>query len=186
MPIEPADLERLLDPSFLDHLESRSMQELRTLRSSVQEAEGALSYIRRLVQGRLDIVAAERARRAEGRDRAEGDQDPAALVDSLSSILADSGVRGGAGSGRLPMQMNPGEQAAALVADLDRRIDAGKLTDLASVPDPELVDLTEELAAIERQMSDHRRALHERIDRLQAELVRRYRSGEASVDSLLA
>ena len=34
-------------------------------------------------------------------------------------------------------------------------------------------------------MSRRRRSLHERIDALQAEITRRYRTGEASVESLL-
>ena len=38
---------------------------------------------------------------------------------------------------------------------------------------------------LERHVSGQRRALHERIDALQEELVRRYKTGEASVDSLL-
>jgi hypothetical protein len=37
----------------------------------------------------------------------------------------------------------------------------------------------------ENDLSALRRRLHERIDALQAEIGRRYRDGEASVDSLL-
>ena len=45
--------------------------------------------------------------------------------------------------------------------------------------------VTEELAQFERNVSARRRAMFDRIDALQAEIVRRYRSGEANVDSLL-
>lgn len=41
------------------------------------------------------------------------------------------------------------------------------------------------MGALERRLSDSRRDLHRRIDRIQDELVGRYRSG-ASVDDLLS
>ena len=55
---------------------------------------------------------------------------------------------------------------------------------------PELEDsilevMAENLATLEREVSVERRRLHDVFDRLQAELVRRYRSGVASVDGLL-
>ncbi|MEJ7800896.1 MAG: hypothetical protein WKF60_10265, partial [Ilumatobacter sp.] len=49
----------------------------------------------------------------------------------------------------------------------------------------ELLHLDEQLTAFERQVSDDRRERYERLDALSAELVRRYREGEASVDGLL-
>ncbi|MHB1444175.1 MAG: RsiG family protein [Acidimicrobiales bacterium] len=178
MSIEPADLARFLDPSFLDDLESRTMAQLRAARSELQEAEGAISYLRRLVQGRLDIVAAERQRRTGGFDGGGA----ADLLEQLPGILADSGSRSG---NRLLSQFEPGDMAAGLVAELDRNIDPAQLTDLPALSDEVLAELTDSMAVIERQLSDSRRAIHDRIDRFQAELVRRYQSGEASVDSLL-
>jgi hypothetical protein len=41
------------------------------------------------------------------------------------------------------------------------------------------------LEALEREISDRRRQFFDRIDTLQAEITRRYRTGEASVESLL-
>ncbi len=178
MPIEPSDLARFLDPSFLDDLEKRTMAQLRQARSELQEAEGAISYVRRVVQGRLDIVAAERQRRAGGSDGGGA----ADILEQLPGILADSGSRS---SNRLLSQLDPGDMAAALVADLDRSIDPAQLTDLPALSDEVLAELTDSMAVIERQLSANRRAVHDRIDRFQAELVRRYQSGEASVDSLL-
>ena len=45
--------------------------------------------------------------------------------------------------------------------------------------------MADQLAAFEQRVSGHRRDLFERIDALQAEITRRYKTGEASVDSLL-
>jgi chaperonin cofactor prefoldin len=50
----------------------------------------------------------------------------------------------------------------------------------------ELRAVGERLTVIEKRISDQRHALHERIDKLQAEIVSRYKTGEASVDGLLA
>ena len=45
--------------------------------------------------------------------------------------------------------------------------------------------LADRLTVIEERISDQRRTLHERIDKLQAEIVSRYKTGEATVDGLL-
>ncbi len=47
-------------------------------------------------------------------------------------------------------------------------------------------DRAERLDVLERSVSSQRKAVFEIVDRLQAEVVRRYRSGEATVDSLLS
>ena len=49
-----------------------------------------------------------------------------------------------------------------------------------------LGDLSKRLEMLERNVSYDRRALHVVIDRLQAEIVERYKSGRASVDGLLS
>jgi hypothetical protein len=51
--------------------------------------------------------------------------------------------------------------------------------------DADLAGLAHDLAAFERKVSEQRRAFFDRIDALQAELTRRYKTGEASVESLL-
>ena len=62
-----ADLERLLEPDYLGDLQSRSIEEIRAMREECRHAEDGLSYVRRQAQGRLDIVASELTRRAEGK-----------------------------------------------------------------------------------------------------------------------
>ena len=53
-----ADLGRLLTDSYLSGIESKSLDDIRALRAECQDAEVTLSYLRRLAQGRLDIVHA--------------------------------------------------------------------------------------------------------------------------------
>ena len=180
MALELPGLDHFLSDSFVEGVEGLSMADLRSARSQLQEAEAAVSYVRRMVQGRLDIVAAERARRSGAASGAAGLDD---LVDQLPGILADEGSRD---SNRLVSQVELGDATSGLIADLDRQIGPDPRTDLTSLSDADLGALTDSLASVERELSGSRRALHERIDALQAELVRRYKSGEATVDSLLS
>lgn len=177
MPLEPADLERLLDPAFMEDLPGRSTEDIRLSRTALQEAEVAISFMRRLLQGRLDIVEAERARRGED------SQDTRSLVESLPDILSEGGRT--SGNGRLPTYINPGEQAAALVVELDRVADPGMLTQVPELSDAALDGIVTALTDLEHEVSGRRRALHERLDAINAELVRRYQTGQASVDTLL-
>jgi RsiG-like len=56
---------------------------------------------------------------------------------------------------------------------------------LEQLSDDELTGLEHELTTFERRVSDDRRDRYDRLDALSAELVRRYREGEATVDGLL-
>ena len=52
-------VDRVLGPGFLDDLDSLTLQELRERRHDAEQEDADLSYIRRLLQGRLDIIRAE-------------------------------------------------------------------------------------------------------------------------------
>ena len=151
------------------------------MRAESQAVETGLSYVRRLAQGRLDIVAADLRRRREGGDP----PDLHSLVEHLPEILGER-VHA-AGVGRLPTLMAPrdDEVTRQLTARLDAIVDANILGALEQLDDDEALALTSQLADLERQVSERRQALFTRIDALQAELTRRYKTGEASVESLL-
>jgi len=57
---------------------------------------------------------------------------------------------------------------------------------MAELNDHELDALSAALEAFEHDRSHERHDLFDRLDALSAELVRRYRDGEASVEGLLA
>src|SRR5207302_112780 len=75
------------------------LPELRTLRRDSQRDEADLSYVRRLLQGRIDILRAELARRGGVRAPAAGEPPvPAAaegpsVVERLPEILRDAPAR---------------------------------------------------------------------------------------------
>jgi hypothetical protein len=174
------DLDRVTSPGFLYDLIHRPMTEVRAMRTECQGIENGLSYVRRVAQGRLDIVAAELQRRREGGDPA----DLHALVERLPGILTERGRTGG--SMRPPQDLTVDTVADSLIADLDRILGPTAFAELGAHPDADLVVVRDELTDFERKLSHQRRAIHDVIDTIQAEITRRYRTGEASVDSLLS
>ena len=77
------------------------------MRAECQEVETGLSLLRRLVQGRLDIVGLELTRRLEGGPPT----DLADLITKLPEVLSDR--THAPGTGRLPQLMSPGEMPAS-------------------------------------------------------------------------
>ena len=167
-----------MDPEYAADLGHLTMEELRARRAECQELEVALSYRRRMAQGRLDIVGAERRRRRTGGAPVDHDH----LVEQLSDILADRTHEPGVG--RLPQLLAPAADELG-TADLDDLAGPGMLSALPDQDEAALDRLVRDLSAYEHDVSAQRRALHERIDVLQGEITRRYRVGEASVESLL-
>lgn len=152
---------------------SLNLAELRAERGRLQATEDAMSFVRRMVQGRLDLVRAERRQRSAG-----GHVD---VQHGLAEIL--SGQVGG-GSSRPPRStLLP--QDHPLLADLDERCERLGFGDLVELPDEVLNQLEAELDGFEHACSAERHALFLRIDALTADLVRRYRDGDATVDGLL-
>lgn len=173
------ELDRLLDPGFAEDLAGVDMAEVRSRRAACQHREESISYLRRIIQVRLDLLGSEMARRQSGEAPIPSDE----LIARLPTILADHGRA--PGFGQPPRELRLPDIDADLEALVDDIIAPGRLNDMASIPSGELESLLERLASLEQDVSTVRRTLHLQIDRLQAEVTRRYRSGEASVDALL-
>lgn len=169
----------LLPDGELDVLGTMSMDRLRERRTECQEAEVRLSYLRRLAQGRLDIIHGELDRRSSG-----AGTDLGAVVESLKDTLATHLTA--SGPGRLPQVLAPDVADPGLTADLDAIAPPARLTDLDHLDEGDVRSLEAALVEFERTVSARRHALHERIDAFQREIVRRYKDGETSVDSLLS
>jgi hypothetical protein len=172
-----ADHDRLLDPAHLVGLEGRPIDEIRALRRACIDYETGLSYLRRLVQGSIDIIEGELSRRQGGQDTS------GELVEALPGLLGEA--RRPPGTGRLTDTLEPPEVDDELAHRYDALVEGGELAHAADLDVPGLHRLLHELHDIEQMVSAKRHAFHHRIDALQAELTRRYRTGEASVDSLL-
>jgi hypothetical protein len=172
-------LEHLLSPDYLEGLSERSLEEVRSMRAECQEAETAVSYLRRMAQGRLDIVHAYLDR--EGEDSIA---DLDSLIEQLPEIIS-GGPQRPAGPGRLPSHMSP-DMDGDFASEVDKVLNADAIAELPTMDRDSLLELGRRLGEIESRSSNERRALHERIDKLQAEIVSRYKTGEASVEGLFA
>ncbi|MCX4747386.1 ABC transporter substrate-binding protein [Kitasatospora sp. NBC_01287] len=166
-------------------IEELGLDALRTLRRDALEQEADLSYLRRLLQGRVDILRAELDRRTLDRHPRPPRSDPLqeTLLHRLPQILADapSNVRQSARHVTLgtPRGEQYQAQADALMGDV-------QLADLAAHASAELLAALDRLTAHEREVSGRRQLLQRTADGCGAEITRRYREGEARVDDLLA
>lgn len=151
------------------------LDDLRALRARLQHDDDVVSYVRRLAQARLDLV------RAELRNRTSGAQD-ANITGELPAILGRH-LTGGAARPPRPAEEFSSHPLALALEDVCA--DAGS-TDLPSMTLEELGTYVAALHAFEQARSAERKDLFVRIDELSAELVRRYRDGEADIDGLLA
>lgn len=151
-----------------------SVDELRAERSRLQGQEDAVSFVRRVAQGRLDLARDERTRRNENRPS----------VDVTTDLAALFGQEHGGGSSRPPRDTAvPLDHP--LVKQLDALCDEIGFGALAALDVVSLDAVIDRLGEFERTCSNERRSLFDRIDALTAELVSRYKSGGASVDTLL-
>ena len=165
-------IDRVLDPAFLDDLGSLDDAALHDRRHDAQQEEVDLSYLRRLLHGRLDMLEDERAHRtgerpAPPRGAARSD---AELVEALTRVLTDE-HRVTRGSGRF-LTAEPSRVGE------NRREEERVVTDLelsapAVLDDGALDAAVRRLRDVERTVSEVRRAVQGVEQTLTDELSRR-------------
>ncbi|WP_182667544.1 RsiG family protein, partial [Streptomyces calidiresistens] len=148
--------------------------ELRALRRRAHREEADLSYVRRLLHGRIDILRAERRRR----NRPE---EP--LLDRLAQILTDPPTDRRIARRHLAVSTPAGEEYRELA---ERLLAEVELSDLGARTDDELRAALGRLTRYEARVSHRRQVLQRMADGCGAEIARRYREGEARIDDLLA
>ncbi len=170
-------------PELPEHdLGALRLPELRRLRRTSQQDEADLSYLRRLLQGRIDILRAELARRLHARAPEAAAPDPA-IVERLSEILADAPSTHRSSARHVTLGTPHGEEYRLLAAEMLAEVE---LSDLDARTDEELHTAMGRLVRHEQQVSRRRQALQRTADDCSAEIARRYREGEAQVDDLLS
>lgn len=168
-------IDRVLAEDYLHGLRDLPLTDVRALRAEAEQEEVDLSYLRRLVQGRLDVLRAELNRR-EGIGATD-------LVEGLPGILADEPRAPARGMGR-HATVEPSRADShrryleALVADVD-------LSDVSARSTDELAHALRTLSEEEQGLSGQRRSVQAVMDECSAEITRRYRDGEADVNTLL-
>jgi hypothetical protein len=158
-------IDRILDPAFVDGIDGLPLDELRARRDDCMAEREYLSLLRRLVQGRAEILRAELA----GRDTDEHRP----LVDRLSEILASDQPTTSRGEA---MRVGVPEEEMLLARRRVERLvaDAG-ISDPAELDDARLRDAVELLSAEETEVSSQRSEVLRVLDALQDELKRRYK-----------
>ncbi|MEU8648741.1 aerial mycelium formation protein [Streptomyces sp. NPDC048737] len=151
-----------------------SLPELRALRRDAQRDEADLSYVRRLLQGRIDILGAELARRSPA--------GAASVVDRLPEILTDAPARYRSSARHVTLGTPQSEEYRRLASEMLSEVE---LSDLGARTDPELHEAMARLIGYEQYVSRRRQHLQHTADECGEEVTRRYRDGEAQVDDLL-
>jgi len=139
-----------------EELAALDLEQLRSYRHGLEGEEDKVSYWRRLVHARIDVLEAE-----------SGTSAPLS-IDDLVRVLGDTG------SGRT-------RRALVRFRAADPLPDLPVLSEMwVTEVDPhdagEIEDALERLRTAERQLTAYRRALHDRIDQATRELILRYRA----------
>jgi hypothetical protein len=141
----------------LDHL---SLQELRSYRRTLTAEEEKISYWRRLVHARIDVL------------EAESQHERPLHLDELIRVLGDTGT----GRTRSALvNVRAGDDLPELPVLKDMWVSELDPNDTA-----ELVEAVKRLRSAESQLTDYRRALHEKLDAATSELIVRYQQDPAS------
>lgn len=167
-------IDQALSDDFASGLEEMQLDEVRQRRDMAEEVERELSYYRRLLHGRMDLIAFELRRRRGEETRT--------ILEALPEILA-SGLTAGGEPGtyrHLTVELNLPEITGR--RDIDHVLEDDALARVTTMDDSELAAVQLALAEAETVVSEQRRRLHNVIDRLQAEIIDRYKRGLAGSD----
>lgn len=175
-------IDRVLTPEFADDLGALPFEEVRERRQLAEQEEVELSYSRRLLQGRLDLLRAERGRRQSPEGAVQGQRSDAELARDLAAALTD-GPRSSHGLGR-HLTIDPtrvGEHRRAA----EQAVDNIAASDPSALDDESISEAIIQLSELEQTLSDNRHRVQTVMDLLTFEVGRRYREGEVSVDDVL-
>jgi hypothetical protein len=162
----------VLAEKFVQNLGSLDVDELRRRRDEALAEREFLSFLRRLLQVRQDLLLNERSRRDTGKD-----VEP--LVDRLTSILAEGPQSRGRGEAlRLTL---PDEDVVEAERRVNTMLSEARLSSLEGLEENELDGLLKALEAGQREVSADRSAVIRVHDRLQEELKRRYQADHSQI-----
>ena len=139
---------------------------LREYRQALSDEEDRVSYWRRLLHGRIDLLKAQAA------------SGGTLSVSDLVRVLGDTGT----GRSRRTLMRVPAPVALPDLPDLDNLI---RLWTAHPEDADDVTRLIERLHAQASELSDYRSALHDRIDEATGELIMRYRAHPRAALALL-
>ena len=170
-------IDQIIEPDFIEGLEDLPMEVLRERRRLCDDVENELSYYRRMLHGRMDLLNFELRRRRGEETRS--------LIEALPEILSDHPTGPSHGPAGRPSRVILPALPEVRRRAVDKALEDDFLSRLAFVEEDELLEIQQSLVDVEGTISDQRRAVQDVYDAVQAELTRRYREGLASFDELL-
>ena len=168
-------IDQVLAADFCADVPSLAIDELRRRRDLAEEVEREMSYYRRLLHGRMDLLAFEMRRRSGEETRS--------IIEALPEIIA-AGLGSGSEVGNyryLSVELNLPEVTGR--RDIDHVLDDDALARIPTMDDSQLEGIQAGLAEAEHAISEKRRLLHAVIDHLQSEIIDRYKRGMANADT---
>ena len=170
-------IDEATDPAFIGNLETMSTDELRKKRGLLDELDAELSYYRRMLHGRMDLLEFELRRRSGEESRT--------LLEALPQILA-AGV-GGIHRSPIPreLSLDPPSSGSDERHPVDTILQDDFLAHLPTIDNDELIAIQTTLTDAERIVSRERREIYDVYDVISAELTRRYTEGLADAGDLL-
>jgi len=160
-------IDKVLAEDFSSDLGSLEMDELRARRDLSRAERDYLSFLRRLLQGRRDILRDELRRRETGAE-------VGSLVERITAVLSE-GSRGSS-RGEAVMVSLPDEEVTLARRRIERMLSDARLSDLERLSDDDLRETIERIEGEERSVSEVRGRVLGVHDRLQGELKRRFRT----------
>ncbi len=166
-------IDQVLDPEFSAGVEELELDEVRDRRATAREVENELSYYRRLLHGRIDLLKFELRRRSGEETRS--------LIEALPEILSDP-ERTCRNTGRvistdLPLLPEVGRR------DLDSLLGNDVLLRIDEISDPDLESAIKTLEEVEKTFSVERRQVQLVEDRFAARLTELYKADHAVQES---
>jgi uncharacterized small protein (DUF1192 family) len=149
-----------VEPELLPDLSTLSDDDLQTRIRTLEREEDSISFRRRMLHGRIDILRAE-------------------YVARLRAQMSEAGAVPEAGEGPLTRSLFEG------TGDLPEEHELEPLPDLETLDDSVLRSMIHDLEREEDDISLRRRFLHGQIDILRAARYERLRSGSLDVSELV-
>ena len=171
-------VDQVMEESFTDDIEDISIDDLRSRRVICDDLDTELSYYRRMLHGRMDLLDFELRRRSGEETRS--------LIEALPEILADSPSGRTSNPLDRELSLDLPKLAGQGSREVDQALSDGFLAHLPTTETAELRSIRELLSETEQIVSTQRRAVYDAHELITGEITRRYRDGSASPDEFLA
>lgn len=150
-----------------------SIAALRDRRRELDACETQVSYVRRTLQARIDLIEATLDVRVDSDGAADRLED---LLATLPDLLTPR---------RPTLSQRSPRHRPVVDPDIEllREVDGPPALSTFAIPEASEADLRTEhrrLVELERRVSELRRRLHRSLDAIQADIARRYQAGELS------